>query len=138
MLAESHSILNRWKKYFPQLFSVHNVNNIRQIEVHTAQPSVRVPSHLEVHASIAKLRKYKSTGSDKIMADLFQAGGQILRNMIPNPPNFIWIKEELLDNWNGFIIVPVHKNDYKIGCNNYLEIPLLSNSYKSYCISLFF
>jgi hypothetical protein len=37
MLADSHSILNRWKNCFSQLFNVHNVSDVRQIEVHTAE-----------------------------------------------------------------------------------------------------
>jgi hypothetical protein len=34
LLADSHSILNRWKNYFSQLLNVHNVSGVRQIEVH--------------------------------------------------------------------------------------------------------
>jgi hypothetical protein len=33
LLADSHSNLNRWKNYFPQLLNVHNVIDVRQIEV---------------------------------------------------------------------------------------------------------
>jgi hypothetical protein len=33
LLADSHSILNRWKNYFSQLLNVHNVSDVRQIEV---------------------------------------------------------------------------------------------------------
>jgi 3'-phosphoadenosine 5'-phosphosulfate sulfotransferase len=35
LLADSHSILNKWKNYFSQLLNVHNVSNVRQIEVHS-------------------------------------------------------------------------------------------------------
>jgi hypothetical protein len=31
LLADSHNILNRWKKYFTQLRNVHNVSEARQI-----------------------------------------------------------------------------------------------------------
>jgi hypothetical protein len=55
--ADSHSILNRWKKYFSQLLEVHNVSDVRQIEVHRAQPLVPGPSCLEVETAIAKLEK---------------------------------------------------------------------------------
>jgi flagellar basal body rod protein FlgC len=40
LLADSHNILNRWKNYFSQLLNVHNVSDVRQIEVHTAEPLV--------------------------------------------------------------------------------------------------
>jgi predicted metalloendopeptidase len=40
LLADSHNILNGWKNYFTQLLNVHNVSDVRQIEVHTAEPLV--------------------------------------------------------------------------------------------------
>jgi hypothetical protein len=36
LLADSNTILNRWKSYFSQLLNVHNVSDVRQIEIHTA------------------------------------------------------------------------------------------------------
>jgi hypothetical protein len=48
LLADSHDILNSWKNYFSQLWNVHNVSEVRQIEVHTAEPLVPGPSRLEV------------------------------------------------------------------------------------------
>jgi hypothetical protein len=60
LLADSHNILNRWNSYFSQLLNVHNVSDVRQIEVHTAEPFVPGPSHLAIETAIAKLKKYKS------------------------------------------------------------------------------
>jgi hypothetical protein len=37
-LADAHNILNRWKNYFSQLLKVHNVSDVRQIEVYTSEP----------------------------------------------------------------------------------------------------
>jgi hypothetical protein len=34
LLADSHNILNSWKNYFIRLLNVHNVRDVRQIEVH--------------------------------------------------------------------------------------------------------
>jgi hypothetical protein len=56
---------------------VHNVRDVRQIEVYTAEPLVPGPS-LEVEIEIAKLKKYKSPGSDQILAELIQARGDTL------------------------------------------------------------
>jgi hypothetical protein len=78
LLADSHNILNRWKSYFSQLLNVRNVCEVRQIEVHTAEPLVPGPGHLEVETAIAKLKKYKSPDSDKILAELIQAGCKTL------------------------------------------------------------
>jgi hypothetical protein len=47
---------------------VHNARDVRQIEIHTAEPLTPDPSCLEVEIPIAKLKKYKSPGSDQIPA----------------------------------------------------------------------
>jgi hypothetical protein len=43
---------------------VHNVSDVRQIEVYTAEPLVPGTSRLEVETDIEKLKKYKSPGGD--------------------------------------------------------------------------
>jgi hypothetical protein len=93
LLADSHNILNRWKNYFSQLLNVHNVSDVRQIEVHMAEPLVLGPSRLEVEIAIAKLKKYKSPGSDEISAELIQAGSETLLSVIHKLINSIWNKE---------------------------------------------
>jgi hypothetical protein len=48
LLADSYNILNRWKNYFSQLLNVHRVRDVRQIEIHTAEPLVPEPSPLRL------------------------------------------------------------------------------------------
>jgi hypothetical protein len=84
------------------------------------------PSCLEVEIAIAKLKKYKSPGSDQIPEELIQAGGEILLSGIHKLINSVWNKEELPDQWKESIIVPVHKKGDKTDCNNYRGISLLS------------
>jgi hypothetical protein len=55
LLADSHNILNRRKNYFSQLLTVHNVGDVRQVEVYMAEPLVLGPSRCEVEVAIAKL-----------------------------------------------------------------------------------
>jgi hypothetical protein len=130
LLEYSHNILSRWQNYFSQLLNVHNVSEVRQIEVHTAEPLVLGPRRLEVEIAIAKLKKYKSPGSDQIPAELIQAGGEMLLSVIHKPINSVWNKEKLPDQWKESFIVPVHKKGDKTDCNNYHGISLLSTSYK--------
>jgi hypothetical protein len=77
---------------------------------------------------IAKLKEYKSPGSDEIPAELIRAGGKTLLSAIHKPINSVRNKE-LLDQWKESIIVPVHKKDDKTDCNNYRGISLLSTAY---------
>jgi hypothetical protein len=71
------------------LLNVHNVSDVRQIELHTAEPLVPGPSHLESEIAIAKLKKYKSAGRDQILAELIQAGGERLVYVIHKVINSI-------------------------------------------------
>jgi hypothetical protein len=57
LLADFHKILNRWKK---------------------AESLVPDPNLFEVEIATPKLKRYKSSGSDQIPAELIQAGDEIL------------------------------------------------------------
>jgi hypothetical protein len=119
LLADFHNILNRWRNYFSRLLNVHNIRDVRQIEVHTVEPSVLSPSRLEVEIAIAKLKKYKSPGSDQISAELTQPGGEILLSPIHKLINSVWNKKELPDQRKESTIVSIHKKSDKTDCNNY-------------------
>jgi hypothetical protein len=95
------------------------------------EPLVPGPSRLEVQIAIAKLKKYKSPGSDQIPAELISAGGEILLSAIHKLIDSVWNKEEFPDQWKEYIIVPIHKKDDKTDCNKYREISLLLTSYKT-------
>jgi hypothetical protein len=72
LLPDSHNILIRWKKHFSQLLNVHRVSDVRQIEVHTAEPLVPDPSSFEVEIAIAKLKKCKLQVVTKFWQKRFQ------------------------------------------------------------------
>jgi hypothetical protein len=67
---------------FSQLLNVHGVNDVRQTEIHTAEPLVPDPSAFEVEMAIQKLRRHKSPGTDQIPAELIQSGGRTFRSEI--------------------------------------------------------
>jgi hypothetical protein len=60
---------------------VHNVNDVRQLEVHMAEP-LSGSSRLVVEIAIAKFKKYKSAGTYQIPAELIEAGGETLMSTI--------------------------------------------------------
>jgi len=75
LVADSHNIVARWRNYFSQLFKVHGVKNVGQVEIHTAEPLVLGPSVSEVELAIDELKSHKSPGIDQILAELIKAGG---------------------------------------------------------------
>jgi hypothetical protein len=91
------------------------------METHTAEPLVPEPSSFEVKITIARLKKYKSRGSDQILAELIHAGGETLQSEIHKLVNSTWSKKELPEQWKESIIVPIYKGD-KTDCSNYQGI----------------
>jgi hypothetical protein len=129
LLADSNTILNRSKSYFSQLLNVHDVNDVRQIEIHTAEPLVPGPSHFEVEISIAKLKKYKSPGRDQIPAELYQAGGETLVSVIHKLITSVEMRKKCLISGRSLLLYQFTRWVMKL-TNNYRGISLLSTSYK--------
>jgi hypothetical protein len=121
LVADSHSTLARWRNYFFQLLNVHGVNDVRQTEIHTAEPLVPELSVSEFEMTIEKLKGHKSPGIDQIPAELIKAGGRTIRSEIHKFINSIWNKEELPEQWKESIIVPIYKKGDKIDCSNYRD-----------------
>jgi hypothetical protein len=55
LVTDYHSILTRWRNHFLQLLNVREVNDVRQTELHTAEPLVPGPSAFDVKMAIGKL-----------------------------------------------------------------------------------
>jgi len=68
LVADSHSILGRWRKSFSQILNIRGVNDVRQTEIHTAESLVPEPSASEFELAIEKLKRHKSPGIDQIPA----------------------------------------------------------------------
>jgi hypothetical protein len=58
--------------------NAHGVSNVKQTEVHTAEPLVPEPSAFEVEMAITKLKRHKLPGIVEIPAELIKAGGRII------------------------------------------------------------
>jgi hypothetical protein len=82
MVTDSHSILARWRNHFAQLFNVHGINDIRQTEIHTAEPLVPQLNAFEFGLAIEKLKSHNSPGTDQIPAELIKAGGRTIHSEI--------------------------------------------------------
>jgi len=104
LVADSHSIVARWRNYFSQLCNVHGVKDVGLAEIHTAEPLVPEPSAAEVELAIDKLKSHKSPGIYQIPAELIKAGGRT-------------------------ICLEIHKL-ITSDCNNYRGISLLPTTYK--------
>ena len=82
MLADSHSVVNRWMNLLCQLLNVQVFKEIRQIQIDTAETVVPKPSAVRVEMTTVKL---KVTNCKVLMhfRQLTQAGGKhnLLKSM---------------------------------------------------------
>ena len=75
LLADSNSILKRWKDSFIQLLNLHKDNDVGEYKIQTAEPFIPESILLEVEIKFEKFKKYKSPGIEYIPAELIQSGG---------------------------------------------------------------
>jgi hypothetical protein len=94
LLADPQNVLNRWKNFFNQVLNVHGVHDVRQMDIHTAEPLVPEPRLIEVEIANGKSKSYKSSGTDQIPAELIKARGETLCSEIHRLICSIWNKEE--------------------------------------------
>jgi hypothetical protein len=70
--------------------NVRGVDDVRQTEMQRAELAVLEPSYFEVEIAIEKLKRYKSPRTDKVLAEVIQAGGNSLCFEIHKLINSIW------------------------------------------------
>jgi hypothetical protein len=83
--------------HFSQLLNVHGINDIRQTEVHTAEPLVPEPRASEDKMAIEKLKRHKSQGTDQIPAEWIKAEGRTIHSEIYK----LWNKEIIASELEG-------------------------------------
>jgi hypothetical protein len=117
--------LARWKNPFSQLFNVHGISDVKQTEIHTAEPLVPKPSAFELQI-IIKLKRHELPCVDKIPAELIKVRGRTICSEIHKLINSVWNKEALPEKWKESIIVPIYKKGDTTDCCNCRGISLLS------------
>jgi len=130
LVTDCHSIVARWRNHFSQLLNVHVLNDVRQTEIHTAEPRVTELSAHVFELAIEKLKSHKSPGIDQIPAEVMKAGSQTIHYEIHQLIISIWIWEEFPEEWKESIIVPIYKKGDKTDCSNYWGKLLLPTTYK--------
>ena len=56
LVTDSHNILDSSRNNFSQLLNVHGINDVKQTEIHTAEPLVHKPSACEFEMAIETLK----------------------------------------------------------------------------------
>ena len=99
-LTEENEILNRWTEYCSDLYNYETeggpiVLDCPQIPDAEYHPILRE----EVEATIKALEIGKSAGVNKILAELVQAGGEAMTDILTTICNKIWKTGEWPTTW---------------------------------------
>jgi hypothetical protein len=78
------------------------------------EPLVPGPSRLEVEIAIAKLKKYKSPGSDQIPAALIEAGGEMLLSAVYSSLILFGIRKNCLISGRSLLLYQFTKRVTKL------------------------
>ena len=130
-LTEDRDILNRWTEYCSELCN-HKAKGDPEVLKHP--PVTNIDSHLilreEVEAAVKSLKPGKSAGVDNIPAELLQAGGETMIDVLLNICNKIWQTGEWPTPWTQSLVITLPKKGNLLQCQNYRTIKLISHASK--------
>jgi hypothetical protein len=90
LLADSHNVLNIWKNYFTQLLNVHMSVMLGRNKYIWLNYQSLILALRGLNSLSRSLKKYKSPGSDQILAVLIRAGCESLLPVIHEVIYSIW------------------------------------------------
>ena len=130
-LTEDKDILKRWTEYCSELYN-HKVKGDPEVLKHP--PVTNIDSHPilreEVEAAVKSLKPGKSAGVDNIPAELLQAGGETMIDVLLNICNKIWQTGEWPTPWTQSLVITLPKKGNLLQCQNYRTISLISHASK--------
>jgi hypothetical protein len=104
--------------------NVRGVNDVRQTEIHTAEPVVPKSSAFEFELAIEKLKSHKL---HQFPEEVIKARCRKIHYEIHKLTTSILNKGELPEEWKDSIILPFYKKGDKTDCSNYRSTLLLAN-----------
>jgi hypothetical protein len=119
LVTDCHSILASWRNHFVLLFNAPGFNNVRQTEIHTAEPLLTEPNAFEFKMAIENLKRHKSSFIDQISGELIKVGVRTFRSETHKLIISICNNEKLIEEWKESISVPIYRKGDKTDCSNY-------------------
>ena len=130
-LTEEKEILSRWTEYCSELYNDESCGD--NAELDCSQPpeeELQPILHEEAEIAVASLKKGKSAGVDNIPAELVQAGGETMIDVLTEICNRVWRTGEWPTPWTQSLIITLPKKGNLQLCQNYRTISLIGHSSK--------
>ena len=130
-LTEEKEILCRWTEYYSELNNYESCGNNALLDCsqppeEDLQPILRE----EAEIAVASLKRGKSAGVDNIPAELVQASGETMTDVLTEICNKIWRTGEWPTPRTQSLIITLPKEGNLQLCQNYRTISLISHSSK--------
>ena len=130
-LTEEKEILSRWTEYCSELYNYESCEDNTVLDCsQSPEEDLQPILHEEVEIAVASLKKGKSAGVDNIRAELVQAGGETMIDVLTEICNRIWRTGEWPTPWTQSLITTLPKKGNLQLCQNYRTISLISHSSK--------
>ena len=134
-LSEENEILNRWTEYCSDLYNYETEGGGGLGRGPIVLDCPQIPDeehHLilreEVEAAVKALKMGKSAGVDNIPAELVQAGGDAMIDILITICNKIWKTGEWPTTWTQSQVITLPKKDNLQLCQNHRTISLIRRS----------
>ena len=126
-LTEEKEILSRWTEYCSELYNYESCGENAVLDCSQAPEDLQPILREEAEIAVASLVKGKSAGVDNIPAELVQAGGEILIDILTEICNRIWRTGE----W------PTPVADYYISHSSRVMLKVILNRLKAQAEEIF-
>lgn len=95
-MTKEESVVEELKKHFECLLNKTPPTSIHEeidMQYSMAEPYIETPTKRETHNIIKKLKNNKSPGENKLVAELFKNGGEMIKSEIWKMIKVIWETE---------------------------------------------
>jgi exonuclease III len=82
------------------------------------------PTWSEVRIAVSKLKNGKAAGPSGMVGEMIKAGGEVMVERLVNLFGKVWKEEDIPEDWEGGIVIPLYKKGDRMDLNNYRGITL--------------
>ena len=130
-LKEENEILNRWTEYYSDLYNYETGGDPTVLDCPQTPDDKHHPIlQEEVEAAVKVLKRGKSARVDNIPAELVQAGGDAMIDILTSICNKIWKIGDWPTTWTQSLVITLQKKGNLQLCQNYRTISLISHPSK--------
>ena len=116
VMANSKTVLNRWKEYFKKPMNEENYRDPRTEEAEVVNKEVNCVSIEEVKNVLRKMKKDKAVGPDELPVEVWKCVGKMRLEFLTRLFNRLLMGERMPEEWRRSVLIPIYKNKGDAQC----------------------